>query len=90
MRTLFDSLRQESFLLILVAGLALLSVIAPVRFTSYPALVDWPTIGALTGLLALTKGLELSGAMAWLGHRTVAAMATERAAALCLVLAAAL
>jgi di/tricarboxylate transporter len=90
LRALFDSLRQDRFLLILVAGLALLSVIAPDRLASYPALVDWPTIGALTGLLALTKGLELSGAIAWLGHRLVAAMATERAAALCLVLAAAL
>jgi di/tricarboxylate transporter len=90
LRALFDSLRQDSFLLILIAGLALLSVIAPNRLASYPALVDWPTIGALTGLLALTKGLELSGAIAWLGHRLVAAMATERAAALCLVLAAAL
>jgi di/tricarboxylate transporter len=90
LRALFDSLRKDTFLLILLAALALLSVIAPNRLASYPALVDWPTIGALTGLLALTKGLELSGAVVWLGHRLVAAMATERAAALCLVLAAAL
>ncbi|MDQ3194901.1 MAG: hypothetical protein ACR2FI_12415 [Burkholderiales bacterium] len=26
-----------------------------------PKLVDWPTIAALTGLLILTKGVELSG-----------------------------
>ena len=65
-------------------------MIAPNKLTSYPALVDWPTIGALTGLLALTKGLELSGAMQWLGHRLIGAMATERAAALVLVAASAL
>ncbi|MDB5916894.1 MAG: anion transporter [Massilia sp.] len=90
LRALFDSLRRDNFLLILLAGFALLSVVAPNRLASYPALVDWPTIAALTGLLALTKGLELSGAMAWLGHRLVAAMATERAAALWSVAAAAL
>ena len=90
LRALFDGLRKDTFFLILVAGLVLLSVIAPNPLASYPALVDWPTIGALTGLLALTKGLERSGAMGWLGHRLVRAMATERAAALCLVLASAL
>ena len=90
LRALFDNLRHDTFLLILIAGLVLLGSIAPNRLASYPALVDWPTIAALTGLLALTKGLELSGAIAWLGLRLVAAMATERALALCLVLAAAL
>jgi di/tricarboxylate transporter len=90
LRTLFDGLRRDTFFLILLAGLAVLSIIAPTPLASYPALVDWPTIGALTGLLALTKGLERSGAMGWLGHRLVGAMATERAAALCLVLASAL
>jgi di/tricarboxylate transporter len=90
LRALFDNLRKDTFLLILLAGLALLSVIAPNPLAGYPALVDWPTIAALTGLLALTKGLELSGAMQWLGHRLIGAMATERAAALCLVVASAL
>ena len=87
---LFDGLRKDTFFLILLAGLALLGMVAPNQLASYPALVDWPTIGALTGLLALTKGLELSGAMQWLGHRLIGAMATERAAALVLVMASAL
>ena len=90
LRALLSNLRTDTFFLILLAGLVLLSAIAPHRIASYPALVDWPTIAALTGLLALTKGLELSGAMDWLGHRLIRLMATERAAALCLVLAAAL
>jgi di/tricarboxylate transporter len=90
LRAAFDGLRKDSFFLILLAGLVLLGLIAPNPLASYPSLVDWPTIGALAGLLALTKGLELSGAMGWLGHRLVGAMATERAAALCLVLASAL
>ena len=57
---------------------------------SYPALVDWPTMATLTGLLVLTKGLEVSGAMHWLGRRLIGLMATERAAAVWLVIAAAL
>jgi di/tricarboxylate transporter len=89
-RSLFDSLRKDTFFLILIAGLGLLAFIAPAPLASYPSLVDWPTIAALTGLLLLTKGLELSGAMRWLGHRLIAVMASERAAALCLVIAAAL
>ena len=44
----------------------------------------------MTGLLALTKGLELSGALHLLGHWLIGFMATERASALCLVVAAAL
>jgi di/tricarboxylate transporter len=55
-----------------------------------PSLVDWPTIAALTGLLVLTKGLEASGSLNRLGVWLIGFMATERTAALCLVLAAAL
>ena len=87
---LFRNLRKDTFFLILLAALAVLSVVAPNRVSSYPALVDWPTIATLTGLLLLTKGMEMSGAMHWLGHRLIKLMSSERAAALCLVMAAAL
>ncbi len=83
-------LRTDTFFLILLAGLVVLSALAPGRIASDVTLVDWPTIAALTGLLLLTKGLELSGALHRLGHALIGFMATERAAALCLVLAAAL
>jgi Na+/H+ antiporter NhaD/arsenite permease-like protein len=81
---------KDPVFLILLAALVLLSAAMPSRITSYPALVDWPTMAALTGLLVLTKGLELSGCLHWLGHRLIGFMATERRMALCLVLAAAL
>ncbi len=84
------SLRADTFFLILLAALIALSIADPSRIRRYPALVDWPTIAALTGLLVLTKGLEVSGAMHWLGRRLIGLMATERAAALWLVTAAAL
>ncbi|WLI90593.1 SLC13 family permease [Massilia sp. R2A-15] len=90
LRTLIDSLRRDTFFLILLAGLAVLAIATRRPLGDYPALVDWPTIGALAGLLALTKGLEMSGAIGWLGHRLVGAMASERKAALSLVAASAL
>ena len=85
-----SGLYKDRFFLILLAGLLLLSVAAPARILGYASLVDWPTIGALTGLLLLTKGLEISGALHWLGHRLIGFMATERTTALCLVGASAL
>ena len=90
LRRVGRGLREDRFLQVLLLGLLVLSAVAPSRIPTYAALVDWPTMAALTGLLALTQGLELSGALSRLGHALVAAMATERAAALVLVSAAAL
>ena len=60
-------LRQDRFFLALLAGLLIFAIAQPARIASYGSLVDWPTIAALTGLLLLTKGLELSGALHALG-----------------------
>jgi Na+/H+ antiporter NhaD/arsenite permease-like protein len=90
LRALLLGLRSDSFFLVLLATLAALSLFAPGEMANYPNLVDWPTIAALTGLLVLTKGLEASGALAWLGHVLIGLMATERRAALALVMGAAL
>ena len=84
------SLFKDPLLLVLLAVLAALTALAPSGITAYPALVDWPTVAALTGLLALTRALEASGALARLGHWLTGWMATERRAALSLVAAAAL
>jgi di/tricarboxylate transporter len=82
-------LRQDRFFLSLLAVLVLFSVWQPARISGYVSLVDWPTIAALAGLLLLTKGLELSGALHRGGRMLVEAVASERAAALTLVAAAA-
>ncbi len=87
---LLRALGKDAFFLTLLALLAALTVLAPDQIPSYPALVDWPTIAALTGLLMLTKGLESSGALHRMGRWAIALVNTERSAALCLVLAAAL
>ena len=55
-----------------------------------PTLVDWPTIAALTGLLVLTKGVELSGYLHHLGKHLILRMPTDRAVAILLVLIAAM
>ncbi len=83
-------LRSDTLFLILLAGWLALIWLAPLPLRSHAALVDWPTIGALAGLLILTKGIEASGAVHRTGLWLIRLMATERAAALCLVLAAAL
>ena len=82
-------LRKDTFLQILLLALLGLGFASRTPLRAYPALVDWPTIAALTGLLALTKGVESSGALLRLGHWLVGYMTSERAAALCLVTAAA-
>lgn len=90
LRGIVQGLRKDRFFLVLLAALGPLAWVAPNPIASLPALVDWPTIAALTGLLMLTKGLEVSGALHRLGYRLIGFMATERAVALCLVTAAAL
>ncbi len=87
---MLKNLFKDGFFLLLLAVLLVLSALSPHLIVSYPALVDWPTIAALTGLLALTKGLELSGALDHAGHWLTARMTSERAVAFCLVLTAAL
>jgi di/tricarboxylate transporter len=90
LRAWLAGLFKDKVFIILLAVLVVLSAAMPSRIASYGALVDWPTIAALTGLLVLTKGLELSGLLHWLGHRLIGFMATERRMALCLVVTAAL
>ena len=87
---LLRTLGKDAFFLALLALLAVLTVLAPEQIPTYPALVDWPTIAALTGLLLLTKGLESSGALHRMGRLAIGLVSTERSAALGLVLAAAL
>ncbi len=84
-----QGLAGDRFFLILLAGLLVLAGVSPTPIATYPSLIDGGTLAALTGLLLLTKGLELSGVLQRLGLRLVRAMASERAIALSLVLAAA-
>lgn len=87
---LVRALGRDGFFVTLLVMLAVLTFLAPGKIATYPSLVDWPTIAALTGLLMLTQGVEASGALHRMGRWAIARVSTERSAALCLVLAAAL
>ncbi len=89
LKSAWRALRQDRFLQILLLALVSLSLASHTPLRAYPGLVDWPTIAALTGLLALTRGVETSGALHRLGHWLVGTMSSERTAALGLVTAAA-
>ncbi|HET7650552.1 MAG TPA: hypothetical protein VFL15_07620, partial [Gammaproteobacteria bacterium] len=52
---------------------------------TFPALVHWPTIQTLLGLLILTKGLESCGALLLLSARIATHIRNERTLALFLM-----
>ena len=89
-RKVVKSLQREYLLWALLAGLAVLSAIHPAPIQRYPALVDWPTIAALTGLLILTTGIEASGYLGELAHRLIKSIHSERGLAVSLTSTAAL
>lgn len=90
LRVFLNTLAGDYLLWTLLLALAMFSLAQPSGIAHYPDLVDWPTIATLTGLLALTKGVELSGYLPRLARRLVAAIGTERKLAVFLVLATAL
>ena len=51
----------NGLLWILVAAAPLFALVRPRAPMDYLRLVDWPTIGALAGLLAITQGVERGG-----------------------------
>lgn len=80
---------KDPLLLVLLVALAGLTAAAPYKVQRYPGLIDWPTLSAMAGLLVLSKGLEVSGALYRLGDWLIRRLRTEQAMALGLVLAAA-
>lgn len=79
------SLRRDYLLWTLAVVLVVLSALAPREIASYPALVNWPTIGTLLGLMVLTKGLELSGWLHRIGQIIMAHISSQRMLVLFLV-----
>ncbi len=90
LRAFLAALAGDYLLWTLLLALAAFSMARPAAIPDYLSLVDWRTIATLTGLLALTKGVELSGYLPQLAQRLVAAIPTERSLAVFLVLATAL
>ena len=83
------TLRSDWLLWTLLGLFLLLSAWHPGLVRGYPALVDWPTIETLAGLLLLTAGIEASGFLHRLAARITQRVHDERSLALFLVAAAA-
>ena len=76
----------DNWLLWVLGAVALLFALArPLPLSAYPALVDWRTVGALGGLLILTKGVELSGILQRTASRLLSQVRDMRRLALLLV-----
>lgn len=84
------SLLHDRFLHLLVLTGVLLSVWQPFHPAAWLTAIDWHTIVTLSGLMLLTKGVELSGYFDVVGRKMVRRFVTERQLALFLLLAAAL
>lgn len=80
--------RDRFFHLLFIIG-AVLSIFVPFAPHTWPAVIDWRTIITLSGLMMLTKGVELSGYFDVLGRKMVRRFATERRLALFMVFSAA-
>lgn len=85
-----QSLLRDRFLHLLLIIACVLSAIVPFVPASWPAAIDWHTIITLSGLMLLTKGIELSGYFDVLGRKMTRRFVTERQLAIFMVLAAAL
>ncbi|MGM0506067.1 MAG: SLC13 family permease [Bacteroidota bacterium] len=83
-------LQDELLLFVLLIAFLPLVWLAPVSANDLPDLVDWKTIGALAGLMILSRGLEESGFLAYAGQRIISGIRTERTLAIVLVLFSAL
>jgi Na+/H+ antiporter NhaD/arsenite permease-like protein len=79
------SLRSDWLLWILLCAFLLLSAWHPGLIRGYPALVDWPTMETLAGLLLLTAGIEASGSLHRLAARITRRVHDERSLAVFLV-----
>ncbi|WP_058913904.1 SLC13 family permease [Entomohabitans teleogrylli] len=90
LKQLAHAFLHDRFLHLLLIIAIILSFLVPLRPAEWPGAVDWHTIVTLSGLLMLTKGVELSGYFEVLGRRMVKRFASERALALFLICAAAL
>lgn len=84
-RRLLSRLSEDLLLLTLLLSLLPLWWHATVPAAQLPALIQWPTVAALAGLMVLSRALELSGWLSLLGQRLAARVHSVRALALLLV-----
>ncbi|WP_226596484.1 SLC13 family permease [Marinobacter nauticus] len=77
---------EDRLLLVLLAALVPLLWFSPEPIWALHTLVDWKTVGALAGLMILSRGLEESGYLALAGRWLMQRVKGERLLAIVLVL----
>lgn len=80
----------NGLLWVLVAVAVVFAFASPRAPMDWLKLVDWQTVGALAGLLAITQGVEKSGMLQATAQRLLARTTTQRSLALLLTASAAL
>ncbi|QMI04654.1 anion transporter [Citrobacter sp. RHB25-C09] len=80
--------RDRFFQLLIIVGIGL-SLCVPFTPHTWPGAIDWHTIITLSGLMLLTKGVELSGYFDVVGRKMTRRFASERRMAMFMVVAAA-
>jgi len=78
-------LRREKLLLVMLVALPVLVAFSPVELSRLHLLVDWSTIGALAGLMILSRALNESGYLVRAGRILLVKLRTERGLAWFLV-----
>jgi len=86
LRRFLSRIGEDILLLVLLVALVPLLWLMSEQLSSLHRLVDWKTMGALTGLLVLSRGLEDSGYLARAGSSLLARIHGERTLAAMLVL----
>ncbi len=86
LRHLLSRFAEDRLLVVLLIAALPLVLVQPDAVQTVHRLVDWKTIGALAGLLVLSRGLEDSGYLALAGRRLLPRVHGERTLAAALVL----
>lgn len=84
--SLIKPILRDTWVRVLTGLLVILVMVEPGTFRQAPALVDWHTVNAITGLLILAKMLEMSGYLDVAARRVLEQARSERQLALGLVL----
>ena len=85
LRSIYQRVRGDSVLLMLLAGFIVLQVVRPASVGELFSRIDRHTILTLAGLLMLTRAIDQSGFLDWLAQRLLRAFRTERRLALLMV-----
>lgn len=89
-RHVLNRVTEDVLFMVLLVALVPLWWLSPEPTWALHELVDWKTVGALAGLMILSRALEVSGYLTIAGHWLLQRVHGERGLAVCLIVFAAL